>query len=154
MMQHLRRKNFHTGDRALDRSLRHAERSLRVSRTSSSATRREGGALGPESESYEKAARTARVSLLPEPVEEVVLPSDYEKVVARHLKRTSRDSRDEKRLSRSSFIATRRCGISARRGRPLRKKRRLPNARRRPTTSGRRSRGARRGSGCRRNLPC
>merc|ERR1712072_1441395 len=44
-----------------------------------------------------------RVSLLPEPVEEVVLPSDYEKVVARHLKRTSRDSRDERRLSRSSF---------------------------------------------------
>ena len=39
----------------------------------------------------------------PEPVPEVVLPSDYEKVVARHLKRTSRDSRDEKRLSRSSF---------------------------------------------------
>ena len=34
---------------------------------------------------------------------QVVLPSDYEKVVARHLKRTSRDSRDERRLSRSTF---------------------------------------------------
>ena len=34
---------------------------------------------------------------------QVVLPSDYTAVVARHLKRTSRDSRDERRLSRSSF---------------------------------------------------
>ena len=34
---------------------------------------------------------------------QVVLPSDYTAVVARHLKRTSLDSRDEKRLSRSSF---------------------------------------------------
>ena len=48
-------------------------------------------------------ALAGRVSLLPEPLPEVVLPSDYTAVVARHLKRTSRDSRDEKRLSRSSF---------------------------------------------------
>ena len=48
-------------------------------------------------------ALAGRVSLLPEPLPEVVLPSDYTAVVARHLKRTSRDSRDERRLSRSSF---------------------------------------------------
>ena len=62
------------------------------------------GALVPNPKALKRRpAIAARVSLLPEPVEEVVLPSDYEKVVARHLKRTSRDSRDERRLSRSSF---------------------------------------------------
>ena len=62
------------------------------------------GALVPNPKAMKRRpAIAARVSLLPEPLPEVVLPSDYEKVVARHLKRTSRDSRDEKRLSRSSF---------------------------------------------------
>jgi hypothetical protein len=61
------------------------------------------GALVPNPKALKRRPALKRVSLLPEPVEEVVLPSDYEKVVARHLKRTSRDSRDEKRLSRSSF---------------------------------------------------
>ena len=62
------------------------------------------GALVPNPKAMKRRpAIAARVSLLPKPVEEVVLPSDYEKVVARHLKRTSRDSRDERRLSRSSF---------------------------------------------------
>ncbi len=57
----------------------------------------------PNPKALKRRPALKRVSLLPEPVEEVVLPSDYEKVVARHLKRTSRDSRDERRLSRSTF---------------------------------------------------
>ena len=85
---------------------------------------------------------------------QVVLPSDYEKVVARHLKRTSRDSRDERRLSRSTFSrdqALRDLGATRP---PSQEEEEAPNARRRPTTSGRRSRGAPRGWGYRRNLPC
>ena len=90
------------------------------------------GALVPNPKALKRRPALKRVSLLPEPVEEVVLgarikfqgafhaidarspthclicaqvvlPSDYTAVVARHLKRTSRDSRDERRLSRSSF---------------------------------------------------
>jgi len=90
------------------------------------------GALVPNPKALKRRPALKRVSLLPEPVPEVVLgarikfqgafhaidarspthcliyaqvvlPSDYTAVVARHLKRTSRDSRDERRLSRSSF---------------------------------------------------